>query len=68
LFPDAATAYKVNADFAIAAAKAVADKLTPALKDQGNKFRFVYCSAVWAENDLDKKLWLLEDSRKMKVR
>ena len=61
------TAYKVNADFAIAAAKAFADRLGPALKSQGKKFRFVYCSAVGAENDLDKKLLFMEDSRKVKV-
>jgi hypothetical protein len=62
------TAYKVNVDFAIAAAKAFADKLAPALKGQGKKFRFVYCSGIGAENDLDKKLMFLEDTRKAKVR
>jgi len=65
-FPDIATATKVSVDYTLAAANAFAKSLAPEL-GEGKKFRFVYCSGMWAELDQSKSLWMLGDTRRIKV-
>ena len=67
-FPDAATARKVNVDFTLAAASAFAKTLVPPAMAEGSRFRFVYCSGWATENDLQKPLRFMRDSRRIKVR
>ncbi|QDS71311.1 hypothetical protein FKW77_001766 [Venturia effusa] len=64
-FPDVATAKKVQVDFTLAAAKAFASKLAPAL-DEGKEFKFVFCSGGMASRDQEINLWILQDTRKLK--
>lgn len=65
-FPDVQTAKKVQVDFTLAAANAFASKLLPVL-DEGTNFKFVFCSGGLASRDQDISLWVLQDTRKLKV-
>lgn len=61
---DAATARKVGHDYTLAAAQAFsqlgAGNATP--------FRFVFASGVLAVRDQEKSVWILGETRKIKVR
>jgi hypothetical protein len=65
-FPDSKTARLANVDYLHVAAKMLAEKIAPGLSGK-RKFRFVYCSGSFTERDLNKKLYFLEESRKLKV-
>ena len=65
-FPNPATARTVNVEYTLAAARFFAKTLTPALSSSSKKFRFVYCSGWGTENDLEKPLWWMQDSRRVK--
>lgn len=66
-FPDVETAKKVQVDFTLAAANAFAAKLLPAL-DEAKDFKFVFCSGGMASRDQETSLWILQDTRKLKVK
>ena len=66
-FPDLETARKVGVDHTLAAANAFATSLAPRL-ESGRKFAFVFCSGDGASRDPDTKLWIMSDTRKIKVR
>ena len=59
-FDNVATARKVQVSYAKAAAEAfVNGGLLP--------LKWVFCSGAWAERDSEKKLWFIEETRKIKV-
>jgi hypothetical protein len=64
-FPDVQTAKKVQVDFTLAAANAFVEKLLPALDEK--IFNFVFCSGGMASRDQEKSLWILQDTRRLKV-
>lgn len=68
-FPDTLTARKVGVDYTVAAAKAFATRFNERSAEQGTvrKFIFAYCGARFAEWNAEKKLWLANDNRKLKV-
>lgn len=55
---------KVNVTFTLAAAKAMQEAI--AEHSPTGKLRFVFCSGLYTEWDQDKKLYFLNDSRKIK--
>lgn len=59
-------ARRVEVDFTRAAADALDSQVASAMQDQ-DRLRFVYCSAMGAEQVWDKKLWIFNDTRKLKV-
>ncbi|KAF2398691.1 hypothetical protein EJ06DRAFT_550071 [Trichodelitschia bisporula] len=61
---DVAYSHKVNVDFALAAARAFASKLTPLTPNK--RFRFVYCSGLMAQRNVEKPMWTTPDSRRQK--
>ncbi|MCJ1395431.1 hypothetical protein MMC18_008317 [Xylographa bjoerkii] len=65
-FSDPKTAHTVNVEYTRAAAHFFAKTLVPAVSPSGKKFRFVYCSGWGTENDLEKPLWWMQDSRRVK--
>ena len=65
-FSDSKTAHLANVDYLHAAAKMLVEEV--ASKHEGQaKFRFVYCSGMYTERDPTKKLYFLDESRKLKV-
>jgi saccharopine dehydrogenase-like NADP-dependent oxidoreductase len=59
-FENVATARKVQVSYVKAAAEAfVEGGLLP--------LKWVFCSGAWAERDGEKKLWFIEETRKIKV-
>lgn len=66
-FPDVETARRVQVDFPIAALKAFLAELAPPLAAAGKKFRFVFCSGMYAEWDQRKTLAFMQDTRRIKV-
>ena len=67
-FPNLEAARKVGIDFTLAAANAFVKGICPTLQQQQTqKFRFVFCGGKGAEWDQEKKLWVFNDSRKLKV-
>lgn len=66
-FPDLESARVANVDLMLVAAETFASALAPKL-DGGKKFRFLYVSGSMAETDMGKKLWMMQDSRRFKVR
>jgi nucleoside-diphosphate-sugar epimerase len=66
-FPDVATARKVSVDFTLAAARKFSTVLASQIGDS-RKFHFVFCSGWGAEMDPHKRLWMLADTRRIKVR
>jgi hypothetical protein len=65
-FPDLQTARKVGIDFTLAAARAFLSGLCPILRENGQKFRFVFCSGRGAEWNQDRNLWYFAETRKLK--
>ncbi|MCJ1397428.1 hypothetical protein MMC11_000621 [Xylographa trunciseda] len=65
-FSDPTTARTVNVEYTLAAAHFFAETLAPSLAPSGKKFRFVYCSGWGTENDLEKPLWWMQNSRRVK--
>ncbi|MCJ1384761.1 hypothetical protein MMC17_007879 [Xylographa soralifera] len=65
-FPNPTIARTVNVEYTHAAAHFFATNVAPALSPTGRKFRFVYCSGWRTENDLEKPLWWMQDSRRVK--
>jgi len=63
----ASSTREVHIDYTMAAANAFATTLASTL-DAGKKFRFIYLSGALAEKDQEKRLWFLENGRKMRVR
>ncbi|KAG9258828.1 uncharacterized protein F5Z01DRAFT_5044 [Emericellopsis atlantica] len=66
---DAALARKVGVDYTLAAAKAMRNHLVAHLPTDlplKQPFRFVLCSGMLAEWDQERKLWFLNDTRKIK--
>jgi hypothetical protein len=57
---------RISVDFALEAANAFARSIAPRLGD-GKRFKFVFCSGMFAAMNQDKSLWFLETSRKAKV-
>ncbi|KAI6088769.1 hypothetical protein F4821DRAFT_232923 [Hypoxylon rubiginosum] len=64
-FPDVETARKVSVDYTLAAANVFVTELAPKLLE-GQKFRFVFCSGKFAEWDQEKKLRMMQDTRRIK--
>ncbi|KAI5456379.1 hypothetical protein BGZ63DRAFT_429038 [Mariannaea sp. PMI_226] len=64
-FPDVETCRKVHVEYTQAAANAFIESLAPRLPD-GQKFRFVFCSGKYAENDSSKSLTFMADTRHIK--
>ncbi|KAJ5182790.1 hypothetical protein N7492_000406 [Penicillium capsulatum] len=64
-YPDYTTAKTVNVDYVDNAATTFARSLSPHLED-GHKFHFIYVSGHSAVRDQAQKLWMFEDSRKIK--
>lgn len=62
---DKSMARKVGVEYTSAGAKAMRDHLT-AHVPSGSKFRFVFCSGMLAEWNQDRKLYFLNDTRKIK--
>jgi hypothetical protein len=64
-FPDVQTARKVSVEYTLAAANAFAEKLLPKLVEK--EFKFVFCSGAMAERDMEKTLYFMKETRKIKV-
>ncbi len=64
---DVQTARKVGVEYTLAGANALIEHLVPKL-EMGKKFRFVFCSGRGAEQDPAKSLWMMKDTRLIKVR
>ena len=58
---------KVNVEYTQAAVNTFATSLAPQL-GPGEKFRFAYCSGIAAERDQEKKLWFMQEGRRIRVR
>jgi hypothetical protein len=56
---------RVNVDYTLAAVKAFTEYLTPGL---GKPLRFIYCSGAAAVRDQEKPLWLMPQTRRIRVR
>jgi len=63
-FFDVQTAKTVSVDYTLAAANAFAVKLLPGLG--GKDFRFIFCSGGMAERDMNKSLYFMKDTRRIK--
>jgi hypothetical protein len=59
-------AKRVEVDCSRAAAAALDSQVASAMQGQ-DRLRFVYCSGMGAERIRDKKLWIFNDTRKLKV-
>lgn len=58
---------RVNVDYTIATAKMCLNELAPNVPGH-DKFRFVYTSGHYVEQDQEKKLWFAGDGRKLRGR
>ena len=75
-FPGRRVREVVNLEYTLAAARAFQETVTgedKSVADLGGgggkrKFRFVYCSGMMMERDQGRKLWVMEEMRKMRVR
>lgn len=63
---DFKTAQKINVEYPLALAELFVSHAALSTKD-GKKLRFVFTSGALTERDMNKTLWFLSESRKMKV-
>ena len=61
---DSKLSRRINIDYTLSAASAFSKISLP----EGKKFRFLYCSGLLAVRDQQKKLWFMEEGRKIRVR
>jgi hypothetical protein len=66
-FPDYESAKRVQYDYTLAFAEACERSIRPRNESGRQEFRFVFCSAAFAERDEKKGLWWGDDTRKLKV-
>lgn len=65
-FSNYETLHKANVVYPVTAARIFAETLASEMKP-GRRFRFVYLSGALAERDQEKPLWIMHDSRLVKV-
>ncbi|KAI9712046.1 MAG: hypothetical protein M1820_001755 [Bogoriella megaspora] len=64
--PDQEVARKVSIDYTMTAAK-VFSEAHAELSNESRKFRFIYLSGIAAERDQTKKLWFMQEYRRIRV-